>query len=84
MGARVHIYPPAYKFHHGPHTYLAARLYFNLEWGARVSLLSPLSPVYPQPLSIGARTQLVPVVFRVDGGAQPDLAIVSVANFSRV
>jgi len=66
------IYSLEYKFHRGPYTYLAARLYFNFEWGARV-FLSHLfrSPFTLNPLSIGARAQLVPVVFRVDGTPSP-------------
>lgn len=84
MGACVHAYTRRHINFTMVPIHIWPRGYISISDGApaRLSYL-PLSPVYPQPLSIGARTQLVPVVFRVDG-AQPDLAIVSVANFSRV
>lgn len=83
VGACVHAYTRRHiNFTVAP-IHIWPRGYISISDGAPACLSHlPRPPFIPNPLSIGARTQLVPVVFRVDG-TQPD-PIVSVANFSRV
>lgn len=83
MGACVH----AYTRRHINFTMAPIRIwphgYISISDGAPACLSHlPCLPFIPNPFR-SAPEQLVPVVFRIDG-AQPDPAIVSVANFSRV